>query len=79
MSFWTTSSRLWPTSAVKRSRRPQPGKLFVSVFAFEGTQSDTLKRYRDLGVARVVRSRRDVWQTHSAVSRPVRPGQLDIA
>ena len=26
----------------------------VSVFAFEGTQSDTLKRYRDLGVARVV-------------------------
>ena len=24
------------------------------MFAFEGTQSDTLKRYRDLGVARVV-------------------------
>jgi hypothetical protein len=24
------------------------------VFAFEATQSDTLKRYRDLGIARVV-------------------------
>jgi alkanesulfonate monooxygenase SsuD/methylene tetrahydromethanopterin reductase-like flavin-dependent oxidoreductase (luciferase family) len=31
-----------------------PASLSVSVFAFEGTQSDTLKRYRDLGVARVV-------------------------
>jgi probable F420-dependent oxidoreductase len=31
-----------------------PVSLSVSVFAFEGTQSDTLKRYRDLGVARVV-------------------------
>ena len=31
-----------------------PASLSVSVFAFEGTQSDTLKRYRDLGVTRVV-------------------------
>ena len=31
-----------------------PVSLSVSVFAFEGTQSDTLKRYRDLGVVRVV-------------------------
>jgi hypothetical protein len=31
-----------------------PASLSVSMFAFEGTQSDTLKRYRDLGVARVV-------------------------
>jgi alkanesulfonate monooxygenase SsuD/methylene tetrahydromethanopterin reductase-like flavin-dependent oxidoreductase (luciferase family) len=31
-----------------------PASLSVSVFAFETTQSDTLKRYRDLGVARVI-------------------------
>jgi len=31
-----------------------PASLSVSVFAFEGTQSDILKRYRDLGVVRVV-------------------------
>jgi hypothetical protein len=31
-----------------------PASLSVSMFAFEGTQSDTLKRYRDLGVTRVV-------------------------
>ena len=31
-----------------------PASLSVSVFTFEGTQSDTLKRYRDLGAARVV-------------------------
>ncbi len=31
-----------------------PASFSVSVFAFEGTQSDTLKRYRDLGMARVV-------------------------
>jgi alkanesulfonate monooxygenase SsuD/methylene tetrahydromethanopterin reductase-like flavin-dependent oxidoreductase (luciferase family) len=31
-----------------------PANLSVSVFAFETTQSDTLKRYRDLGIARVV-------------------------
>ena len=36
------------------ARRRTPASLSVSVFAFEGTQSDTLKRYRDLGVARVV-------------------------
>jgi hypothetical protein len=31
-----------------------PASLSVSLFAFEGTQSDRLKRYRDLGIARVV-------------------------
>jgi alkanesulfonate monooxygenase SsuD/methylene tetrahydromethanopterin reductase-like flavin-dependent oxidoreductase (luciferase family) len=31
-----------------------PASLSVSVFAFEATQSDTLKRYHDLGIARVV-------------------------
>jgi alkanesulfonate monooxygenase SsuD/methylene tetrahydromethanopterin reductase-like flavin-dependent oxidoreductase (luciferase family) len=31
-----------------------PASLSVSLFAFAGTQSDTLKRYRDLGVTRVV-------------------------
>ena len=31
-----------------------PASLSVSMFAFEGTQSDTLKRYRALGVTRVV-------------------------
>jgi alkanesulfonate monooxygenase SsuD/methylene tetrahydromethanopterin reductase-like flavin-dependent oxidoreductase (luciferase family) len=31
-----------------------PASLSVSLFAFEGTESDTLRRYRDLGVTRVV-------------------------
>ena len=31
-----------------------PLSLPVSIFAFEGTQSDNRKRYQDLGVARVV-------------------------
>lgn len=31
-----------------------PDNLTISVFAFEGTHGDALKRYRDLGVARVV-------------------------
>ena len=30
-----------------------PDSLSISVFAFEGAQGDTLKRYRDLGVERV--------------------------
>jgi alkanesulfonate monooxygenase SsuD/methylene tetrahydromethanopterin reductase-like flavin-dependent oxidoreductase (luciferase family) len=31
-----------------------PDSLSISVFAFEGTEGDTLKRYHDLGVERVV-------------------------
>lgn len=31
-----------------------PASLSVSLFAFEGTQSDRLQRYRNLGIARVV-------------------------